>query len=178
MKPSDRDLEEFGFGRQTPPPGFDRESDSDEPPRLRPATADIPRHLRYTIMRQTQDSIHESTMSRQKEGPGSRNLSRDQASQLMLEDLQRTRAQMHEQMEMMQRILQASEKRQSPDSLVNVEPRSNADHRGLTDGSLEAGGRDPRPKHQKSFGDLCPSEETMASENRGATRCVSAGERV
>ena len=104
--------------------------------------------------------------------------SRDQATQLTLEDLQRTRAQMHEQMEMMQRILQANEKHQSPDSLVNVEPRTNADHRGLTDGSLEAGGRDPRPKHQKSFGYLCPSKETMAAEIRGTTRCVSAGERV
>ena len=86
-------------------------------------------------------------------------------------DIRNARAQIKEQMDVDRQRLTKLE-RSSPPPRVSDEPRQNAGHRGPSGGSLEAGGRSPRPKHQNSFGNLCQAKQKTATASRGGARYV------
>ena len=134
-------------------------SDSDDPPHLKAAHKDPPRHPHgHQEVNEDSKEIHRKAdfafenHRRQAENEVQRNLPSE--CEVILTELRLTQAHMQEQMELMKQWMVTYEERQtSPSSsLVSDEPRQNAGRRGCSDAPPEADGRRSRPKTSEPFG--------------------------
>ena len=152
----DRDMlqgsEERVYDFGTPPFGARGENDSDEPPRLMPATADLPRYM--TRVRGNRYYDDGASAVRWREDQDRALPFRLQEKDVMLNELRHECRQMREEMEKMRQAGYTVEGRQQPirhSSLVSDEPRYNAGRLEPSGGFAAIDGRSSRPRTPEPF---------------------------